>query len=149
MKIVRISSWIELQSSIMFIVRWKTQNKKLIPRFMCYVFQVQDDPGARWSMNKVIQVQADPGARQSRCKMIQVKGDQSAGWSRCKAIQVQVDQSAGWSKCKAIQVQGDPGAHLVLSYDYDHKISVQSAYTLFNGHMGQLETMVIFNNPFY
>ena len=100
---------------------------------MCYVFQVQDDPGAKWSMSKVIQVQADPGARQSRCKMIQVQGD----------------QSAGWSKCKVIQVQGDPGAHLVLSYNYDHKRSVQSAYPLFNGHMSQLETMVFFNNPFY
>ena len=73
--------------------------------------------------------------------MIQVQGDQSTGWSRRKVIQVQVDQNAGWSKCKAIQVQGDPGAHLVLSYDYDHKRSVQSAYPLFNGHMGQLETI--------
>ena len=128
MKIVRTSSWIELQSSIILIGRWKTQNKSADTQIyvLCY-------PGARWSRSKVIQVQADPGARRSRCKMTQVQGDPSAGWSRCKAI----------------HVQGDPGAHLVLSYDYDHKRSVQSAYPLFNGHMGQLEIMVIFNNPFY
>ena len=134
MKIVRISSWIELQSSIILIARWKRLKiNQLIPRFICYVIQVQDDIGARWSRSKVIQLQADPGARRSRVKMTQVQGDPNAGWSRCKAI----------------QVQGDPGAHLILSYDYDHKRSVQSAYPLFNEHMDQLEIMVIFNNPFY